>query len=222
MDIIKSLEVFYSKYYEKKPLIRTLGQITPIGSAIDTWTSIKINNIKEKRIKVFLDQFVSLDGLSIPAEVVELEDFIHCYLATVKIVSNTRREEKIKMFASLLKNTFDKSIIVDTDEYEEYMLILDELSYKEIAMLIELEKLENKTSRSEDENDLQYSLKFWDEFQKILIEEMKIDENEIDSKISRLERSGCYETFKGNYFGYSGGKGKTTPMFKKLKSLIVE
>lgn len=206
--------------YYKNPGVRCLIQLVPGGSIIDTALSIQIENIRQERLKTFFDELDAGD-IELSEEIVQSEDFLHCYFATTNAALRSRRREKIILFAKLLKSSMKDSHFSDTDQYEELLVILDELSYTEWLILLKLKKYEREAPLIVDENPLQRATHFWPQFTNELIEELKIKEDEIDSMLTRLNRTGCYDTFVGAYFDYSGGKGKTTPIFNRLHRFIM-
>lgn len=62
----------------------------------------------------------------------------------------------------------------------------------------------------------------WDEFTKELEDTLYIPKDEIDAILTRLNRTGCYETFTGTYADYTGGKGQLTATYRRLKKLASE
>lgn len=206
--------------YKNNSVLRGLIQLVPfgIGSGIDVALSIHIDEIKHKRMRIFFDELGG-GNIQLSQDLIESEDFLHCYFATLKAAMNSRRKEKIEMFARLLKSTISDEKFSSTDEFEEYLKILDELSYREFMILLALERHESENPQLNNENELQRATRFWNNFVSD-VEKIGISVNEIDSILNRLNRSGCYETFVGGYLSYTGGKGKTTPTFKRLKRLI--
>jgi len=218
MDVIENLK----KHYLKNSLIRSLIQLVPfgVGSGIDVALSTYIDNIKQKRLKIFFDELNS-GSIKLSPELVESENFLHCYFSTLKAALNSRRQEKNEMFSRLLKSTIRAGNYSSIDEFEEYLKILDELSLREFQILIKLEEYEseNPLLDTDNGNELKRATRFWESFVGD-IKNLGVPENEVDSIINRLNRSGCFETFVGNYYDYTGGKGKTTATFKRLKKLI--
>lgn len=209
--------------YSKVPLFRGLIQLIPfgVGSAIDASLIALIENIRTKKLKTFFDELARGD-IILSEELIKSEDFLHCYFATSQAYLNSRRTEKIKLFARLLKSSFEHNKIIDVDEYEELLSILDDLSFREISILFKLDKFEVDYPKKDDENELQRASRFWDKFIDEITSEFQISIGEANSIMTRLNRSGCYETFIGGYFGYTGDKGKLTDIFFKLKNLIKE
>lgn len=112
--------------------------------------------------------------------------------ASLETSINNIQEKRTK----LLKNTINDE---NTDNFEEYLKILDELSYKEIKALIILDSF-YKTIQTKEQNDLQYISVFWDKFTKKINEDLEIPYDEIEPYMNRIARSGCYELITGNYF----------------------
>lgn len=207
--------------YEKNPVLRGLMQLVPlgIGSVIDVALCTEIERIREERVKTFFDE-LERGNIALSIDLLESEDFLHCFFATSKAAFNTRRREKIEFFARLLKSTLVDGNYSCTDEFEDYLNILDDLSFRELMILIKLDKFETEYPFSEGENDLQRANRFWEMYCVELTRDLAIPLDEINATLTRLNRSGCYETFIGAYFSYTGGKGKTTSTFKRLKQLI--
>jgi hypothetical protein len=217
---VETLEKLTS-YYERNPVIRGLIQLIPfgIGSGIDVALVTIVQNIRADRAKTFFDQLEANDTELSP-ELLKSEDFLHCYFATVNAALNTKRREKIRMFAQLLSSSVSTNLFNNSDEYEEYLSILDELTFRELVMLNILHRHEEATPFNQNENDLQRANRFWEQFIREVETELRIPQNEIDSLLTRLNRTGCYETFTGSYLDYTGGKGKLTPLYFRLKSLV--
>lgn len=218
--LLGNMEKLIEKY-ENNPVIRGLIQLVPggIGSSIDVVLCIEIEKIKSERLKTFYDELGNGD-IVISEDLILSEDFLHCYFSTLKAVINSRRREKIQFFAKILKSSISCKPILTTDEYEEYLNILDELSYRELSILFKLHSFESKYPKMAEENDLQRSTRFWPEFVSEIVEKLEIHPDEVQSILTRLNRTGCYETFVGSYLNYTGGRGKTTYTFKLLKDLI--
>ncbi len=212
-----------AKRYKKNFVIRSLVQLIPfgIGSAADTTIVTLVENIREDRVRTFFDELAA-GKVELKQELLENEEFLHCYFATVSAALRSYRKEKIRMFARLLKKSTLPDSLSNIDEYEEYLGILDELSYREILVLNLLDKYESKFPQEKDKNDLERANRFWDEFTKELEESLQVPQDEIDAVLTRLNRTGCYETFIGTYAGYTGGKGKLTATYRRLKSLVSE
>ena len=206
--------------YENNRVIRALIQLVPsgIGGAIDVVLTKTLENIKKERLTAFFDELATGDAV-VDEKLLECEDFLHAYYATTKYALNSRRREKIRMFARLLKSSITESEISDVDEYEDILKILDELSYRELLALKVLDEY-NSTPRTEEQNDLQWTEQFWGEFEQRLSNELRIPKNQVADFMNRIGRTGCYELFTGMYWDYTGGKGKLTSTYQRLKKFI--
>ena len=123
------------------------------------------------------------------------------------------------MFARLLKSSLTEKDISNIDEYEDFLKVLDELSYRELLALRILDKY-SSTARSEAQKDLKWTNQFWDKFEEDITNELKIPKDQIASFMDKIARTGCYEMFTGAYWDYTGGKGKLTSMYWRLKKFI--
>lgn len=208
--------------YHGNRVIRGLIQLVPfgIGSALDVVLVQTVEKIRLERVKVYLDELNS-GGLVDNPSLLESEDFLHCYALTTRLALNSRRREKIRMFARLLKNSLGVAGDIDVDEYEDSVKILDELSYREIQALNLLDEY-SVVPREDQQNDLQWINLFWGEFENRLCTQLGIPHEQVGDFMTRIARTGCYETLTGTYWDYTGGKGKLTPTYRHFKAFIVE
>lgn len=207
--------------YEGNRVIRSLVQLVPlgIGSAVDVALVQTVQKIRIERARTFFDEFVR-GNTSIDDALLKSEDFLHCYTLTASLALNSRRKEKIRMFARLLKSSLVASGPSGTDEYEDFLHILDDLSYREIQALKILDELSSDVPRNDDQNDLQWIRVFWDEFEDQLCRHLNIPKEEIADFMLRIARTGCYATLTGTYWESTGAKGVLTPTYRRLKGFI--
>jgi len=206
--------------YKSNRVIRGLIQLVPfgIGGAIDVVLIRTLENIQEERATAFFDELAKGDAV-VNEELLESEDFLHAYYLTTKFALNSRRREKIKMFARLLKSLLKENEIRSIDEYEDYLKILDEISYREFLALKVLDEY-SETPRTEEQNDLQWTNQFWEDFESRLAGELNIPIEQVVDFMNRITRTGCYEMFTGSFWDYTGGKGKLTPTYQRLKNFV--
>lgn len=205
--------------YKNNSVIRGLIQLVPYGALVDNMITTSYNNILIDRSKTFYSELNSGDIILTP-EIIDSEDFLHAYFSTYKASLYTRQRDKIRFFARLLRSGLIEQNIGNINEYEDYLKILDELSYREICILNILYDFEKNTPKLENENALQLSTKFWNSFLEKVSYDFKIGSEEVPGLINRLSRSGCYTEFTGGYLSYTGGQGQTTGLFHKLVELI--
>ncbi|MBU1667582.1 hypothetical protein KKC13_04130 [bacterium] len=178
--------------------------------------------MRRNRLKTFFDE-LSTGKIELTEDVIRNSDFLHCYFSTVKAVLNTNRYEKIKYFARLLNNTLDHSTISNTDEYESYLKILDDLSLHEIYILMILRKYELKYPIGNEEimrNRLRENNKIWQEFSEEVIDKFKIIKGELNPILIRIERTGCFYYPRVQANDTKPNSGMTTSLFHKLISII--
>jgi hypothetical protein len=206
--------------YEDNQVIRALVQLVPFGAggALDVLLVGTLDDIRRERSAAFFDELAT-EGALISATDIQSEDFLHKYFTTVKAALNTRRREKIVMFAKLLKSSTADDFVSDVDVYEDFLTILDELTFRELKALSILDEY-SKLPKSDDHNDLQWTTTFWDDFEVRVGRELDLPSEEVPDFMNRIVRTGCYEMFTGGYMDYTGGKGKLTPTFRRLQSLL--
>ncbi len=140
---------------------------------------------------------------------------------TTRAALNTMQREKIKMFAKLLNSSLVPGSFSSTDEYEEYLGILNDLSYRELIILSMLESYESRFVKSAGQNELQRAYMFWELFTDELEKNIGIHKDELIGALTRLARTGCYEILIGGYTDTGGeGVGKLTHTYFRLKKLI--
>lgn len=210
--------VSLAERYERKPVLGALVRLIPYGSAAEAAVFTVVANLRRERAQVFFDELASANGIDNP-DLLESEDFVHCFFSTAKFALNTRRREKIRMFAKLLQRvTVPHGGLADVDEYEDFLGILDELSFRELRALDILDAFSG-TPRSDDQNDMQWAMGFWDEFCRRLSDELPIPEEEIAHFLSRIGRTGCFQELTG-YYSSRPGMGRLTPRYIRLKELV--
>ncbi|MGE8205855.1 hypothetical protein ACQKP0_14965 [Heyndrickxia sp. NPDC080065] len=210
--------------YENRAIIRTLIQLIPYGGVMDTYLTTTFNNILIERSRNFFDELNS-GNFILTEEIIDSEDFLHSYFSTYKAAIYTRQKSKIRFFARLLINGVILNDLSIINEYEDYLKILEDLTYREIYILYTLYKFENKYCSDILGADRAYikqmnSNKYWNDFITKITKDLNIEVDEIFGLIHRLSRTGCYREFSGFSFSQNDGSGYTTHVFDKLVKLI--
>lgn len=205
--------------YADNPIIQALLQLIPGWSSADTLIQRRANEIRAERIKVFFDELAQGRQV-LTEELIQTEDYLHSFFCTLRATVNTRRREKIKLYARLLDSTLDPSLSVSSDEYEELLNVLDEISHREFVALMKLSELESYHPIQENQNQLQNTQTYWDDFKNSVIENLGVPEESFKSFMAKMERTGLYFRIIGNYWDYSGDIGRTTQLFTRLTELI--
>lgn len=209
------------EYYDNR-VIRALIQLVPfgIGSAIDVVLIRTLENIREQRARAFFDE-LSNGNVLVDESLLESEDFLHAFFITTRIALNSRRREKIQMFARLLKSSIIGEGPQGVDEYEDFLKILDELSYRELQALAIMDEFSNRQSAKEPRS-VRWLNTFWHEFESRLENELKIPADEVSDFMNRISRTGCYEIFEPGSVYYERGMGLLTPTYERLKKFVLE
>ncbi|MBI5216430.1 MAG: hypothetical protein HY960_11825 [Ignavibacteriae bacterium] len=214
--------------YQESPLVRGLAQlITPIA-AVDAALTTHLQKLQEKKLRIFFDE-LGKGQKELSIEIIEEVDFLHAYFATVNAVLRAYRSEKIQLFARLLLN-FGKRESLENysiDEYEEYLAIIDELSWREIDFLIILADIEKEhTQRSSllPYQVVEKSAIIREKLNARLLSIYHMTEDEIDSALIRIMRTGFYHPIVGGYGGgsFTNAPGKLTDSFYKFLERIKE
>lgn len=214
--------------YENNPTIRALIQVAMspipygIGSAIDSALTTKIENMREERLKTFFNELAN-GSIELTEDVIQKEDFLHAYFSTLKAAVNTHKKEKIQLFARLL-STATKEKYLGNDIFDEFLDILDNLSIRELQILLILKYFEDahphKTKENgEMENDMQRAVSFWENFETEVEAKCGLGTEELRAALNRLNRTGFYETLTG-YLDTTGGIGKLSPVFSQFAQWI--
>lgn len=198
--------------YEDNKTVRTLIHLIPggVGSAIDANLDLRIKELKEKKLQTFFDQLH--DQLSeFPLDLIDSDDFLHCYFITVRSVLSARREDKIKLFADLISSAIFKDFFKEVDEYEEMISVLDDLSYREIMVLNILSTFEKKHPFKPEKSKINVIESYWDRFKTAVETTLNINKEDVSSVIMRITRSG----FLTPYMAESNPAPETKMVFGK-------
>ena len=208
-----------SRLYEEKPTIRALLQLVPSWGVADSLLQQRVDEIRSDRLKTFFDELA--DGrIELTEELINSEDFLHCYFSTLRAVLNTRQREKIRMLANLLDSSLSQPDPASSDEFEELLAVLDMVTLREFRVLYDLRKNEIRHPPEAEENELQNALHYWDNFKKESIQRFSIPENAFTAFMAKLERTGLYLRITGGFMDYQGDIGRTTPLFERLLEFI--
>lgn len=200
--------------YSDKPVLQALLQLIPGWSSADTLLKARASEMHQERLFTFFDELENGDK-ELTQDLISTNEFLHAYFATVKAVWGTRRKEKIRQFARLLKSDLIREQSDENAEtFEEMLKVLDELGHREFTILLLLRDYEKQYSgRHATGGELSRISLYWGDFkgdaQKILQRKTPLD-----AFMTRLERTGCFLHTVGSGFG------KTTDIFSYLCELV--
>jgi hypothetical protein len=207
----------FSKRYEQQPFIRALVQLIPygIGSAADTALVTVLNKIRWERARTFFDELAK-GKIALTQEQIANEDFLHAYFATARAALNTRRREKIRLFGRFFTQYCQGTGFTNTDTFEEILAVLDDLTLRELQVLLLLRDFETNNPILPGQNAMQRAMQFWSSFLHRVEAELDIPKAELPGYFGRLNRTGLYQTFVGGFYDYTGDMGYTTPNFARF------
>lgn len=166
---------------------------------------------------VFAEEIISLN-LNPPEEQVKSREFCEAIGATALRVLETAREEKIRLFARLFASYVRQNDCTAEgfDAFEEDLQILDDLSYREFQLLLVLRKHELQFPSTPNENEVQRTGHYWDNFHSESTKLLGISDDELNPMLQRLVRTGLCQIITGTYWDYLGNRGYLTPRFAKF------
>lgn len=182
---------------------------TPISEAIKT----QFNNMLLERNQIFFNEIEKHKKL-LTEETIQSKEFIHKFMITYRAALRTHRKVKIESFGKLFTKSENEKEPVSIDLYEDYLSIIEDLSYREFLTLNTLNFYEEKHPEADIDD-------YWNEFKVDLIKTIEISESEINPFMKRLERTGCYKSsFLESSWGGSKERGILTEVYKNIIDLI--
>ena len=207
--------------YAGHPEVRALLQLVPGWGAADTLLQRRADEIRSDRMMTFFDALASGE-LELTDELIQTEDFLHCYFSTLRAALNTRQRKKIQLLASLLSSSLKPETNTGTDEFEELLAVLEAISFREFAVLCDLHRRELRYPRKEGQNDLQVALQYWTDFKNDSVQKISIPEEAFNAFMAKLERTGLYLRITAGFWDYEGDVGRTTPLFARLLEFVTK
>jgi hypothetical protein len=219
-----------SEYYSDNVSLRMLLQLDPsgVGSAVDIYLTDIFEKYKKKKVKEFFSKIAS-GNVFITNEMINSDDFLFAFFSTTNYVLSTSKNEKIALFANLLINGI-KSGEYKNDKYEQYLTIIDEITYLELLILEILYKFEEdnknlsfgKEEDGKESNKLQKVNSYWKKFENTINERFNINSDILKDMLTRLNRTGLYETIIGSYWDYTGNRGTTTSLYNEFRRFVID
>lgn len=226
MDEMKNKLVQASKVYADQTVIRAAINAIPfVGGSLDILLSSSGQNFVIKRIETFIselnNQLKQLDNSKINQDFLATEAGFDIIIKAFNSAARTRQDEKLKLYAKIIKGALTDSKTYEEDEPEIYLRIIEELTVKELRVakcLYELKEIKKKGQEQDNPNcnqdgmtnDVWWLSKHYPEF----------DKDELVSIFIRLERTGLIKELVGSFMGYGGGQYLINPLFKKFADFI--
>lgn len=164
-------------------LAGVIGAVPVVGSPIASLISGGYTAAKERRLNLFLDKLVC-HIKDIPTDTLESEAFVQAVTSAARASASTQQDEKIRLFARMFSTYANGQVQMSSDEYEEQMRILENMSVREFSTLLVISK-----HQQEAKSDQDYLTALLDKIEA----EVGIDLQEIPGTLERLRRTGLYQ-----------------------------
>lgn len=225
-DTVKDKIVKASQVYADQTFLRAgINAIPFVGGSLDVLLASKGQNFVIRRIESFIDELKKeisdLQETQVNKELLETEEGFDLIVKAFNSASRTRQQEKLKLYARIVKSALTDSKEFEEDEPELFLKIIEELSVKELRVakcLYELKEIKKQDPEDDNPNGKQDGMtndawwlsKHYPEF----------DKDELISIFVRLERTGLIKELVGSFIGYSGGQYLINPLFKRFMNFI--
>ena len=202
-------------FITENPIMRaliSLAGLVPVVSALDAAVVAQWEKSKQERFKKLLEELKRGEKY-LTEELIQQEDFIYGFVSVTKASINTRRKEKIELFANVLKNACRWKEL-DSHDFEDNLSVLDEISLQELKLLALFNKHEEiLAKKNKNKSDSNNRKDQWKEFIREAEKQLGLPKKYIKSSLSRLARTGLYELALGIVGPNTLGSGYTTEKF---------
>lgn len=219
-EIIKETTKKATEKYEESSKLRTMISLIPyIGSPMDVFISSEGQKIVQKRFEILIQklqiEMEVIEEKMIDPKYLESEEFFDIMVTAFESTSRTREEEKIVLYAKILKNSV---IINERDiEPEEYLKIIQELTLQELVVAKEIYNQQSKEDPESEDSILLWARKMgWDNLPEIL----SIHSEDLSFLLKRIEKTGLITEITGTYWDYAGGTYVITNAFRKIMEYL--
>jgi hypothetical protein len=179
--------------YVAHPVMRTLAAlagVVPPVSVLDEAVVARWNQAKQERFKALLEE-LSKGARYLTEDLIEQEDFIYAFHAISRAAVFTKNKQKVQLFARLLTYACREKLL-DNDKFEENLHILEDLSLREMQLLLLFKKHEDRLrERTKGPSD-DFRRVQWEALQEEAESKLGIPRQQLESSLARLTRSGWY------------------------------
>lgn len=222
--ISDKLKPAIEKYSENALLRVTISGIPIIGSPLDIFLTTKAQKmINDRTMSLYnklTEEMNTLEDKNVDKDYINSEEFIDLFIKAIEAAAKTRSNEKIKLYAKLLKGAVK---FQDREKYspEEYLQVLAELTMRELEVARATYK-QQKREKRKGEDELQWALKCgWEELEK---ECPSIPEEDFRFIFLRLRKSGLIQDLEHIYYSSNKEKKKVvfviTDVFRKIMKYL--
>lgn len=160
-----------------------------IGDMIDSAINVGMVEFQNKKEQELVE-IILKDKYTITSEMVNNVEFIMNFARTKEAVRRLATNDKVKYFVNLIRNGYLSGEHIDSNEFEEYLTILNTMSYREIQCLIAYKQFcDEKDKELKIENR-------WHQFVKDYKMPYDLDTESMYSLFQRIKNTGfIYESY---------------------------
>lgn len=177
---LEQLENIKNNPVVKSTILSVLKAVPLIGELIDSSIDSLLTEFQNRKRMELLETILSSDSLITSEKVNDIE-FIINFAKTLESVNRLSTNDKVCYFANLLKNSYFSDDTVSTDAYDEYLSILNDISFREIQYVCFLYK--NPIGKGK-------GFRNWGKFKEAFISEFSLDKKMVYPIFYRLKRTG--------------------------------
>lgn len=117
-------------------LMPVIKSVPIIGDMVDSTMNMAIKNFQQKKEQELINVILKNKNI-ITSDMVNDIEFIVNYNRTLEAVRRLATNDKVKFFGNLIRNGYLSGTHINNNEFEEYLNILNVMSYREIHFLEE-------------------------------------------------------------------------------------
>lgn len=202
-------------------IIGALNLIPGLADGVKAATAILIEEKQKKKLDIICN--IIFEDHTVVPDMIKNVDILYEFFRMIEVANKLKSNEKVIYLANLFKNSFITSSSYNFDQFEEYLLRINDLSFREIGFLKLLYDCEIKACKEFEskkcDNDKFYS-SIYNNFLNVGTTVNNISENEITAILRGTLRSGFCEEMIFSYLGQSKQLYRVTDYFIKFLKMI--
>lgn len=165
-------------------LLAPIKAIPVIGALVDSSTNMVLKNFQEKKEKELID-IITKDGNLVTSEMVNDVEFIINFKRVMESVMRLATNDKVKFFGNLIRRGYLSGGHIENNLFEEYLNILNIMSYREIQYLIDYKSYCEEQSKTKNA-----SYNRWGYFSRYYTKQRGITGSELCNVFMRIKNTG--------------------------------
>lgn len=176
-------------------LLAPIKAIPVIGDLLDSSIDKSLEIFQQKKEQELIDMILK-NSHSITSDMVNDVEFIVNYARVREAVRRLATNDKVKFFGNLIRNGYLSDTHIQSSVFDEYINILNSMSYREILYLVDYKKYcedySKKSKSSKNISGRTYNNKF-PQFCKDYSQKNNITQREINFVFMHLKQTGFVE-----------------------------